>query len=141
MLRDLSGQTGLRRMAALFLMDIGVFKYTVAAEVERRPRAGRTFLDYAFEGARNMSGFVISQLLLAAVLAAFGQAWMYSAWALAYLTTFSLYIRIRSMAEHACTETSADPLRNTRTTRAGWLARMTMAPLHVNFHRESLLSG
>lgn len=135
-LRDLSGQTGLRRMAAQFLMDIGVFEYTVAAEVERRPRAGRSVLDYAREGVRNMSGFVLAQLALAAVLAAFGHAWMYGAWALAYLTTFSLYIRIRSMAEHACTAIGDDPLRNTRTTRAGWLARMTVAPMHVNFHRE-----
>jgi fatty acid desaturase len=26
--------------------------------------------------------------------------------------------------------------RNTRTTRAGWLARLTVAPLHVNYHQE-----
>lgn len=134
--RDLSGQTGVRRMVAQVLMDIGVFKYTVAANVERRPREGRSIADYAREGIRNMSGFVFTNLLLASALAAAGQLWLYSAWAVAYLTTFSLFIRIRSIAEHACTERSSDMFRNTRTTRAGWLARMTVAPMNVNHHIE-----
>ncbi|WP_420467933.1 fatty acid desaturase family protein [Panacagrimonas sp.] len=134
--RDLSGQTGLRRMGAQLLMDTGVFKYTVAAEVERIPRGDRRWNDYGCTGLRNLGPMALAQLALVALLAAFGQAWMYSAWALAWLTTFSLYIRIRSMAEHACTEPVADALRNTRSTRAGWLARMTVAPFHVNFHRE-----
>jgi fatty acid desaturase len=40
------------------------------------------------------------------------------------------------MAEHACTEAGADTLRNTRSTRAGLLARATVAPLRVNHHIE-----
>jgi fatty acid desaturase len=135
-LRDLTGVAGLRRMLGQFLMDIGVLKYTVAAEVERLPRNGRGVLDYTRAGARNMAGFVLSNLMLALVLAMAGGLWLYSAWAVAYLTTFSLFIRIRSIAEHACTERSPDMLRNTRTTRAGWLARMTVAPLSVNYHQE-----
>ena len=135
-LRDLSGQTGVRRLTAQFLMDIGVFGYTVAAEVERLPRAGRTTMDYVLAGWRNFGPSVLGQLGLLAVLAAFGHAWLYAAWALAYMTTFSLYVRIRSMAEHACMEMSPHPLRNTRTTHAGLLARMTLAPLNVNYHRE-----
>ena len=135
-LRDLSGQTGVRRLVAQFLMDIGVFGYTVAAEVDRLPRAGRSSADYVRAGLRNFLPSVLAQIALAAVLAAFGQLWLYSAWALAYLTTFSLYVRVRSMAEHACTEQSAHPMRNTRTTRAGLVSRMTFAPLNVNYHRE-----
>jgi len=117
-------------------MDIGVFGYTVAAEVERLPRAGRTTKDYVLAGWRNFGPSVLGQLGLLAVLAAFGHAWLYAAWAVAYMTTFSLYVRIRSMAEHACMEKSPHPLRNTRTTHAGLLARMTLAPLNVNYHRE-----
>jgi fatty acid desaturase len=135
-LRDLSGQTGVRRLVAQFLMDIGVFGYTVAAEVERLARAGRTTGDYVRAGLRNFLPSVLGQLGLLAVLASLGQAWLYAAWAVAYMTTFSLYVRIRSMAEHACTEMSPHPLRNTRTARAGLLARMTLAPLNVNYHRE-----
>lgn len=134
--RDLTGQTGLRRMAAQFLMDIGVFRYTVAAEVEHLPRNGRKWTDYARAGLGNMWGFVLSNLLLAAALAAAGVLWTYWAWVVAYLTTFSLYIRIRSIAEHACLEASPDMFKNTRTTRAGWLARMTVAPIYVNYHLE-----
>lgn len=134
--RDLSGQTAPRRMAAQLLMDIGVFEYTVAAKVTPRPRAGRTVLDYAREGVRNTTGVVLTNLALVGILAAFGEAWLYWAWVVAYMTTFSLYIRIRSIAEHACLEDSPDMFRNTRTTVAGLLARMTVAPYHVNFHLE-----
>ncbi|MGQ0621101.1 MAG: fatty acid desaturase family protein [Panacagrimonas sp.] len=134
--RDLSGQTGVRRMAAQFLMDIGVFRYTVAAEVERLPRDGRSVRDYVRTGFRNLGGFVLAQFAIAGVLAACGALWTYLAWAVAYLTTFSLYIRIRSMAEHACTEDSPDMFRNTRSTRAGFIARWTVAPWSVNHHLE-----
>ncbi|MCC2656660.1 MAG: fatty acid desaturase [Panacagrimonas sp.] len=135
-LRDLTGQTGVRRLAAQFLMDIGVFGYTVAAEVEHLPNAGRTTRDYVRAGLRNFAPSLIAQLALLGVLAALGHAWLYGAWAVAYMTTFSLYVRIRSMAEHACMEMSPHPLRNTRTARAGLFARMTLAPLNVNYHRE-----
>ena len=49
---------------------------------------------------------------------------------------FSRHARVRSLAEHACMARGPDPLRNTRTTRAGVLARITVAPLHVNYHLE-----
>jgi fatty acid desaturase len=39
------------------------------------------------------------------------------------------------MSEHACT-IGSDPMHNTRTTRAGILARLTVAPLDVNYHLE-----
>lgn len=39
-------------------------------------------------------------------------------------------------AEHACMARDPEPLLNTRTTRAGLLARITVAPLHVNLHLE-----
>jgi fatty acid desaturase len=73
------------------------------------------------------------------LLAAFwisGQAWLYGVWVLAYITPFPLFIRIRSMAEHACLESGTDVLRNTRTTQAGVIARVCVAPIRVNFHIE-----
>lgn len=134
--RDLLGLSGLKRVAGVLLMDLGVLEYTVSAEVKRRPRAGRRLSDYAREGARNLAGFVITNLAIAGALAAAGHLWVYSAWALAFLTSYGLYLRIRSLSEHACTERSPDSLRNTRTTRAGLLARITVAPLRVNYHME-----
>ncbi|WP_285961335.1 fatty acid desaturase family protein [Pseudomonas tohonis] len=134
--RDLSGLSGLRRLFGQLLMDLGVLEYTVAADVKRRPRDGRTWRDYAREGLRNMTPMLLANALLAGMLAACGEFWLFGVWWLANLTTYSLFMRIRSLAEHACTERGRDMLRNTRTTRAGWLARSTVAPLRVNYHIE-----
>lgn len=136
LLRDVSGISGLRRVVGLVLMDVGVLEYTVAADVKKRPRDGRKTMDYVREGVRNMGGVVITNALLFGALALAGHAWVYSAWVVAYLTTFSLFVRIRSLAEHACTAQTEDVFHNTRTTKAGLLARATVAPVHVNYHIE-----
>ena len=134
--RDLLGLTGLRRIVGLVLMDSGVLEYSVAGDAQGRPRAGRTRFDCAREGAGHMAGVVATNGALALVLAATGHAWLYGAWALAYMTTFSVFVRIRSFAEHACTAQGSNVLDNTRTTRAGLLARATVAPIRVNYHLE-----
>jgi len=134
--RDLVGITAVKRVIGLVLMDLEVLEYTVAAQVTRRPRNGRRFVDYVKAGLRNGGGMVLTNAALAGGLAATGHLWLYSAWIVAYFTTYSLFLRVRSLAEHACTEREADPFRNTRTTRAGLLARLTVAPCHVNYHIE-----
>jgi fatty acid desaturase len=134
--RDLLGLTGLKRVLGQALIACGVFEYTVANEPKRRPRDGRTVLDYAAEGVRYSAGFIATNAAIAGVVAATGHAWVLWAWVIAYLTTFSVFVRIRSLAEHACTVRTEDPLRNTRTTIAGPLARMTVAPFRVNYHLE-----
>ena len=132
--RDLLGVTGTKRLFGLALMDLGYLEYTVAGDARRRPpMPARAHLR---EGLRHLPGVLFANGTLFGVCALSGHAWVYSAWAVAYLTTFSVVVRIRSLAEHACTERSADPLRNTRTTRAGVLARLCVAPLHVNYHLE-----
>ena len=135
-LRDLSGLTGIRRLIGLIGMDIGMLKYTVAADVESRPRDGRSVWDYTREGFKNMAPVFVTNAVMIAILAAFDIAWVYSAWAVAYLTTFSLYILIRSIAEHACMPGGEDMFENTRTTKAGLLAKLTVAPMNVNYHQE-----
>jgi fatty acid desaturase len=135
-LRDITGVTGLKRIVGLVLMDAGVLEYTVAGDARRRPRDGRTAFDYFRDGARHMAGVVITNVALALALAATGHAWLYWAWVAAYMTTFSVFVRVRSFAEHACTKGGPDVFDNTRTTRAGWLARATVAPIHVNYHLE-----
>jgi fatty acid desaturase len=135
-LRDLSGISGLKREYGLLLMHAGVLRWTVASDVAWLPREGRSWRDYLGDGARNMWKPLALQLLLLGLLWAAGHPVLYLAWIVAYLTTYSLFMRIRSMAEHACTEESTDMLRNTRSTRAGLLARATVAPLRVNHHIE-----
>ncbi|MEK1908351.1 MAG: fatty acid desaturase family protein [Pseudomonas sp.] len=134
--RDLFGVTGAKFVLGRVLMDAGVLKWTVANDVQRLPQAGRRWWDYPLTFLANAAGMLITNGLLLAVLWASGHAWLYAVWALAYVTPFPLFIRIRSMAEHACLEPSRDTLRNTRTTRAGWLARAFVAPIRVNYHIE-----
>jgi fatty acid desaturase len=58
-------------------------------------------------------------------------------WIVALATSFQLFLRIRNIAEHACTTTgSDDPFSHARTTRANWIERITVAPYWVNFHSE-----
>ena len=134
--RDLTGISGLKRLFGLFLMNIGILKWTVANDVEKLPQQGRRWTDYARDGLHYSWKTLLSNMLLLTLLALSGYAWLYLLWAVAYLTTFSLFMRIRSLAEHACTEMTPNMFRNTRTTRAGWLARATVAPMHVNYHIE-----
>jgi fatty acid desaturase len=134
--RDLFGMTALKRIFGQTLIALEVLEYTVSTEVKRKPRNGRPALDYLRAGVKNSWGFVATNAVLVGALAAAGHLWVYSAWIVANLTTFNLFVRIRSLAEHACTERTADPFGNTRTTRAGILARLTVAPIHVNYHLE-----
>ena len=52
------------------------------------------------------------------------------------MTWFQLVLRIRNIAEHGATEQSEDPLQNVRTTRAGPVERLLVAPYWVNYHLE-----
>lgn len=136
LLRDLCGLTGLKMLFGRLLMDAGIIKWTVANDVQRLPAQDRRWRHYVTEALRNMAPMLLVNGVLFALLAASGHAWLYGVWVLAYITPFPVFVRIRSIAEHACTEASTDPFRNTRTTRAGWLARLTFAPMHVNYHLE-----
>jgi fatty acid desaturase len=57
-------------------------------------------------------------------------------WVLPLATWHQLLVRLRSIAEHAMVPDDGDPLRNTRTTGAGPLARAFLAPYWVNYHVE-----
>jgi fatty acid desaturase len=70
------------------------------------------------------------------VLALAGHPALYLLWAGAWLTTYSLAMRIRSIAEHGMVPDPASDLKNTRTTLARWWERLLIAPNRVNFHLE-----
>jgi fatty acid desaturase len=133
-MRDLVGITGLKFFAGRLLMDMGYIKWTVANDVVRLPPV--PFGERLRMLARNAAPTLLVNTSLLAMLYATGHPWLFVAWVVAYITPFSLFVRLRSLAEHACTERSTDVFRNTRTTRAGWLARATVAPLRVNYHLE-----
>jgi fatty acid desaturase len=134
--RDLSGLTGLKYLFGRVLMDAGLLKWTVANDVVWLPREGRAWWSYPLTFLRNAAGMLITNSVLFAACWASGHAWLYGVWVLSYLTPFPLFLRIRSLAEHACTDRGTDMFLNTRTTRAGLIARATVAPIRVNFHVE-----
>jgi fatty acid desaturase len=135
LLRDVTGLAFLRRLVGQLLMDAGVLSYSASIGQQRvEPRPSVTVMLRSL--ARNTGPVVLTNALLYAVLTASGHAFLYLAWVLANATTFSLFVRIRSIAEHAVLARSDDPFLNTRTTHANVLARLTVAPHHVNYHLE-----
>jgi fatty acid desaturase len=112
--RDLTGQTFVKQRMALFGAALrgGPTRATVAR-----------FL-------------AVQALLLAVSLLLYG--WTpFLLWLAALATTFQLALRIRNIAEHACTATGpGDPFSHARTTGASLIERMLVAPYWVNFHIE-----
>ena len=134
--RDLTGISGLKRIYGLLLMDFGFIKYTASVNVEKIDQTQRTLKDTMSDGVSNLVPVILTNAAIFGALWAVGHGWLYSLWAIAYLTTFSLFIRIRSIAEHACTERTDNPFLNTRTTYSNPITRLTIAPHHVNYHLE-----
>ena len=135
LVRDLTGLTFVRRTVGLVLMDAGVLSYS-ASTGQRRVTPAPSASLMASNLLRHSGPVLLTNLVLAALLWATGHAYLYLAWLLANATVFSVVVRLRAIAEHACTAATDDPFRNTRTTQANALARLTVAPHHVNFHLE-----
>lgn len=129
-LRDLTGQTGLRQLAAQIAMSVRLAGDADATD------AARTDLAQAFKARDLWKSLPVFSCLIVA-LGLLGEWWWGLAfWLLPFLTWFQLVLRIRNIAEHGATEQSDDPLRNVRTTKAGPLARIFVAPYWVNYHLE-----
>ncbi len=120
--RDLSGQTGWKRLKATIRRDLG----TSQGRVKRNFDAGME----AFHGVLITNGILLAILTLA------GHPALYLLWFVAWLTTYSFVMRIRSIAEHAMIPDPTDEMKNTRTTTARWWERLLIAPNCVNFHLE-----
>lgn len=135
-MRDLLGITGVKRVIAMLAMDLGYIEYTAAADVRRIDPRGRTNADTLRMGVRNLGPTLLANAVLLALLTAAGHPALYLLWVGSWLTTYSLFLRIRSIAEHVGCDMDPDPFRNTRTTFANVLARLTVAPHRVNYHLE-----
>lgn len=135
-IRDLTGITGLKFTIGRILMDAEMMKWTVANDVTWLPREDRKWYDYPIKFFKNSSKAIAVNAAMFGVLWMVGHPKLYLLWPLAYITAFPFFIRIRSMAEHAGMQTSNSALTNTRTTKAGWIARAFVAPIRVNYHME-----
>lgn len=135
-IRDLSGVTGFKFAVGRVLMDVEKMEWTVSNDRRWISQEGRRWFDYPKTFLKNSGGAIVTNAALFSALWASGHPKLYALWVLAYLTPFPLFLRVRSMAEHAGMETSHSALTNTRTTKAGYIARALVAPIHVNFHKE-----
>lgn len=126
MIRDLTGQTAFKQRFGDFIARLKA----------RKP--GQPLLPILAEEVRRKRRWLLGGVIITAVGSLFGAWWAWPVlWVLPQFTWFPLITRLRNIAEHACVaKDEPDPLRHARTTRAGWLARMTLAPYFVNYHCE-----
>lgn len=118
-LRDLTGIVFVRT-------QVGLFRYIWG---DQEGRAARLFEFY--------KGPIIFYGLFVAAFAAAGRLDLFLLmWLLPLMTTQQFFLRIRNIAEHAAIPDLEDPLKNSRTTLANALERMTFAPYFVNYHIE-----
>jgi fatty acid desaturase len=130
MLRDLSGQTAYQRHRVYVRFAAGLTPQGKGLE-------GKTLGAALGAFASNQRGFLITNALLLAALTALGRPEAYLLiWWLPAWTGYSVVLRLRSIAEHACVSDPSDPLRQTRTTLAPFWLRFFLAPHHVNYHLE-----
>jgi len=120
--RDLSGQTGWKRAVATWRRDLELSHGKV-----QRTDGG---------GIRRLRGVGITNGILFAGLLVAGHPFLYLLWIFAWLTSYSLVMRIRAIAEHSMPIDRESEFGNTRTTRASWWERLFVAPNRVNFHLE-----
>jgi len=125
--RDLTGQTFYKQRLAPFLAGL-------RARFKGHPGAAPPQMALAASGRR----FLIANGLGLALFAAAGYAWVWLClWLLPMATWLPLVTRIRNIAEHALVPVDQpDPLRQARTTLAGWAERSLLAPYWVNYHAE-----
>ncbi len=120
--RDLSGQTGWKRARFTLRRDLGLSQ----GKVQRRNGSGW----------QRLMGPLVTNAVLLALLTLAGHPALYLLWIVAWLTTYSLVMRIRSIAEHSMPSDPSNEMGNTRTTRARWWERLFLAPNGVNYHLE-----
>ena len=128
--RDLSGQTGFQQLVATVKRDLGLGRGRNQRNQGLRPG------EKADVGWHKLIPVASTNAVLLGVVAVAGHPALYLLWVVAWLTTYRLVTRIRSIAEHGMVPDRWDPLRNTRTTLASWWERLLVAPNRVNFHLE-----
>ncbi|MEO9600092.1 fatty acid desaturase family protein [Parasphingorhabdus sp.] len=156
-IRDLTGQTFFKQRSNQFAVAWRGLKAILSGAVDATPSAKRDTsagtplnrngaagvaapvvdLDGAKTTARTVGRFLLVQLTVLLVSLATLGIIPFLIWLVALATSFQLVLRIRNIAEHACTATGGnDPFSHARTTHANLLMRMALAPYWVNYHSE-----
>ncbi len=126
--RDLTGRTGAKERWEQLRM-------TVQLAWDRDAIEGANMAQ-TFKAEDLRPTLAVNAVLFAVMWAAGAWWWWPAFWLLPLLTWFQFVVRLRNIAEHGATEFSDDPLRNVRTTRAGPLMGLLVAPYWVNYHLE-----
>lgn len=134
--RDLSGLTGLKSQIAFTMMQLGIIKYNLGKKVEWTDPSSRNIKSLLVNGFKNLGGPIVANLFIFLILYLIGHPMLFLLWIIPLFTTFQLFLRIRSMAEHSMVVDTKDPHANTRTTYANVLERLLVAPHFVNYHAE-----
>jgi fatty acid desaturase len=129
--RDLTGQTGIKQAILVYKRDMGLL-----GGRRNQRNFGLSGGDRADVGWHKIAPVAITNLVILLIVTLAGHPASYLLWVVAWLTTYRLVTRIRSIAEHSVVPDQLDPLRNTRTTRARWWERFLLAPNLVNYHYE-----
>lgn len=135
-IRDFTGQTGLKSLIGLAMMNAELIRWNVTGVVDRLERPGWQKRDHFRAFFINSRRTLIFHTVFFVITFSLNLTELFALWWAAYLFTYPFCIRVRAIAEHAVTERTGDMLKNTRTTRAGIMARALFAPCHVNFHIE-----
>lgn len=151
-IRDLTGQTFIKQRSYQFALAwqgvkamIGGARSTKSADTS----AGRALNNSvgigapeastqgAITTAKTVGRFLTIQMIVLIIsLMTFGII-PFLIWIAALATSFQMVLRIRNIAEHACTAVgSDDPFSHARTTYANWAERAFIAPYWVNYHCE-----
>lgn len=119
-MRDLTGQTGFKLLAALA---------TGAGSQMSRETVGSSNL---------LTKQIFVHLVFASILIALGVGWTWFVWMGTFLTSYMWVVRLRQVGEHAVVPDLYDPdvRMNTRTVDAPLWQRFLLAPNNVNFHME-----
>ena len=125
-IRDLTGQTAYQQRKAQI---INAFTPPALSNPSLRQRLAHFW--------RKLGGSVITNLVVLGVISlVFHWSYYLMFWLLPFMTWHMLITRFRNIAEHAMVPDDNDPLRNARTTKAGWVMRAFIAPYWVNYHVE-----
>ena len=124
--RDLTGQTFFKQRFGAFIAKL------------RMRKAGQPVLPIIVQEIKDKRRWLGFGLIVTAAGAPFGLWWIWPVlWVLPQATWLPLVTRLRNIAEHACIDVGEpDPMRQARTTKAGLVERLLIAPYYVNYHCE-----
>ena len=130
--RDITGQTGIKQVGGQIILWFRMAgDHDAVEEAEAREKMAQ-----AFKGLSFGTSLCVNALIIIALGIIGDWWWGLAFWLLPLLTWFQLVLRIRNIAEHGAVERSENPLQNVRTTQAGPLWRLFVAPYWVNYHLE-----